>query len=134
LLANTEFSSDESCLKYAAFPKRNPDTQVLTTTRGEMKNWKTFTFKTWQELISALGKFQKVKNYIGWFFMDKDGPYYKISVNAFLSHIKSIEHYGDTREHYDFGWVGGTDDVGIIIGFTPLSQNGKTYSISIWGI
>jgi hypothetical protein len=133
-LASAEFSSDDSCLKYAAFPRRDSEAPGQRTTRGKVTNWNNFTFRTWQELISALGKFQQVKNYIGWFFIDADGPYYKVSVNAFLAHIKHISQYGTAHEHYDFGWVGAEDDVGIIIGYDHASTSPKKFAISMWGI
>jgi len=134
LLANAEFSGEASCLKYAAFPKKDDEGRVQTTTRGTLPNWNNFNFRTWQELISMLERFQQVKNYIGWFFADTDGPYYKISVNAFLSHIKSISQYGSTHEHHNFGWVGAQDDVGILIGYDHTSSSPKKFSVSVWGI
>ena len=133
-LSNVEFSSDVSCIKYAAFSTWDNNANVQTTTRGEVKNWNNFTYKTWHELISVLEKFQQVKNYIGWFFVDTDGPYYKVSVNAFLSHIQSISNYGIVHEHYDFGWVGADDDVGIIIEYNHTSFSDNQFEISIWGI
>lgn len=133
-LSNAEVNNDLSCIKYAAFSKWDVKNNVQTTSRGELTNWNNFTFKTWNELISVLEKFQKVKNYIGWFFIDPDGPYYKISVNAFLSHIQSIANYGITHEHYNFGWVGGEDDVGIIIEYNHTSPGDKNFVISVWGI
>jgi hypothetical protein len=133
-LASAEFSSDESCIKYAAFPTWDNEANVKTTTRGAVVDWKNFTFRTWQELISVLEKFQKVKNYIGWFFIDADGPYYRISVNAFLSHIKSIANYGIIQKHYDFGWVGANDDVGIIINYNHSASTVKKFEVSVWGI
>ena len=133
-LTNAEVSSDVSCMKYAAFSTWDNKTNVQTTTRGEVNNWNNFTFKTWHELISVLEKFQKIKNYIGWFFADPDGPYYKISVNAFLAHIKSISNYGITHEHYYFGWVGDEDDVGIIIEHKHTPSNDGKFEISVWGI
>lgn len=134
LLSNSEFSSDLSCIKYAAFPTWNNKSNLLTTTRGEIVDWKNFTFKTWHNLISVLEKFQKLKNYIGWFFVDTDGPYYKISLIAFISNIESISNYGTTHEHFNFGWVGADDDVGIIIGDNQLSSTPKKYEVSVWGI
>ena len=133
-LSNAEFSSDASCLKYAAFPARDNKATFQTTTRGEVVNWNNFTFKTWHELISVLEKFQQIKNYIGWFFIDTDGPYYRVSLNAFLSHIKSISNYGITHEHYDFGWVGAEDDVGIIIEYNHISSTSNKFEVSVWGI
>ena len=133
-LASAEVSNDVSCLKYAAFSIWDVKAHVQTTSRDKVTNWNNFTFKTWDDLISALKRFQKIKNYIGWFFIDTDGPYYKISVNAFLSHIQSIAKYGINHEHYDFGWVGGEDDVGIIIEHHHESPSGKDFGISVWGI
>ena len=121
-------------LNIAAFSKWDSKANVQTTTRGEVVDWKNFTFKTWHELISVLKKFQKIRNYIGWFFVDPDGPYYKVNVNAFLSHIESISNYGITHEHYDFGWVGGEDDVGIIIEYNQTSFSDNKFQISVWGI
>jgi len=132
-LALSEYSSEASCIKYAAFPKWDNTGNVQTTTRGSVKNWNNFSFKTWHELITALQKFQKVKNYIGWFFVDADGPYYKISINAFLSYIENLSDFCTTYERYDFGWIGEVDDIGIIIGRNPASSN-KKFNISIWGI
>lgn len=133
-LSNAEFSSDTSCIKNAAFPMWEADADVQTTTRGKLKNWNNFTFKTWQDLIAALKRFQQVKNYIGWFFADTDGPYFKMSVNAFLAHIQSISNYGITHEQYNFGWVGAEDDVGIIIGCDHESSDDNKFEISVWGI
>jgi len=133
-LSNAEFSTDVSCIKKAAFSIWDVNANMRTTTRGKMKNWNNFTFKTWQELIAAIGRFQQVKNYIGWFFADTDGPFFKISVNAFLSHIKSISEYGTTHEHYNFGWVGAEDDVGIIIEYNHTSFSDNKFAISVWGI
>ena len=133
-LSHAEYSGEVSCLKYAAFPKWDDIAKVQSTTRGEVKNWNNFTFKTWHELIAVLKKFQEVKNYIGWFFMESDGPYYRININAFLAHIQSISDYGITYEHYNFGWVGEFDDVGIIIGKNHTSSSGNELNISIWGI
>ena len=134
LLSNAEFSSDLSCIKYAAFPTLDNKSNLQTTTRGEVADWKNFTFKTWHDLISVLEKFQKLKNYIGWFFVDSDGPYYKVSLIAFLSNIESISNYGITHEHFDFGWVGAEDDVGIIIGDNQISSAAKKFQVSVWGI
>jgi hypothetical protein len=133
-LANTEFSGEVTCIKYAAFPKWTDTAEVKTTTRGPVKNWNKINFKTWHELIAILKKFQKVKNYIGWFFIDAEGPYYKTSLNTFLSYIQNISDYCTTSEHYNFGWVGEVDDVGIIIGTNPASSTHKEYHISIWGV
>ena len=133
-LVTAEYSSGNSCAKYAAFPKWDDRGNLQTTTRGELKNWNNFTFKTWHELIAMLQKFQKVRNYIGWFFIDADGPYYKTSLNAFLSYIKSISDYCIRYEHNNFGWVGEVDDVGIIIGKNPASSDNNEFNISLWGI
>ena len=134
LLASAEFSNDIACMKYAAFPKWDAHANMLTTSRGDIKNWNNFTFKTWPELITALAMFQKVKNYIGWFFENRDGQYYKISINAFLSNIQSISDYGTAHGHYDFGWVGADDDVGIIIERSLTPSGGNEFRISVWGI
>ena len=133
-LSYAEVRNDASCIKNAAFSAWDVTSNVQTTTRGNVKNWNNLTFKTWQELIAALARFQHVKNYIGWFFEDKDGPYFKISVNAFLSHIQSIAKYGITNGHYDFGWVGAEDDVGIIIQYNHTSLRTNKFEISLWGI
>lgn len=133
-LSDAEISSDATCIKYAAFPAWDNNANIQTTTRGKVTDWRNFTFKTWRELISVLEKFQKVKNYIGWFFVDADGPYYKISVNAFLANIKSIANYGIMHKHYDFGWVGDADDVGIIISYNRISSTSNKFEVSVWGI
>jgi hypothetical protein len=133
-LADVEYSNDVTCIRYAAFPAWDNEADILTTTRGKVIDWKNFTFKTWRELISVLEKFQKVKNYIGWFFADDDGPYYKISVNAFLANIKSIANYGIMHKHYNFGWVGDADDVGIIISYNRISSTANKFEVSVWGI
>ena len=133
-LSSAEFSSDASCIKYAAFPMWDNEADIKTTTRGEVIDWKNFTFKTWHELISVLAKFQQVKNYIGWFFVHPDGPYFRISLNAFLSNIESISKYGKTHEHYYFGWVGAEDDVGIAIEYNHKSSTPNKFEISVWGI
>jgi hypothetical protein len=133
-LSHAEYSSEVSCIQYAAFPKWDDKANVQTTTRGKVKNWNNFTFKTWQELISLLAKFQQVKNYIGWFYIDTNGPYYRISLNAFLSHIQSISDYAIKNEHYNFGWVGGVDDIGIIIEKNHTASVDNEFMISIWGI
>lgn len=133
-LAKAEYSSEISCIKYAAFPKGNHTANVQTTSRGDVKNWNNFTFKTWHELITVLKKFQHVKNYIGWFFIDADGPYYRTSLNAFLSYIQSISDYCISYDHHNFGWVGEVDDVGIIIGKNHASSNNNELNISIWGM
>ena len=133
-LADVEFSGEADCIKYAAFSKWDDKSGVRTTSRGDLKNWNHFTFNTWNELMSVLKKFQQVKNYIGWFFIDADGPYYKMSINAFLSHIQSISNYATNNDRYDFGWVGGADDVGIIIGHNQPPSKDNKFRISIWGI
>lgn len=133
-VANAEFSNDLSCIKNAAFPMWDGKAGVLRTTRGPVKNWNNFTFTTWNELITALSRFQHVKNYIGWFFADKDGPYFKVSVNAFLAHIQSVASYGIANEHFDFGWVGAEDDVGILIEYDHASPRDKKFAISMWGL
>ena len=132
-----EFSSDPSCIDNAAFPSWNEEGKTLTSSRGRVKGWNNFKFKSWQDLISLLKKFSKVRNYIGWFFVEADGPYYRISLNAFLDHIDGLSEYANKQEKYDFGWVGQSDDVGIIIGHHPANspQNGdKQFEISIWGM
>jgi hypothetical protein len=134
-LSDAEVSSDASCMRYAAFPVRDKEARIKTSTRGAaVGDWKNFSFRTWQELISLLERFQKVKNYIGWFFIDADGPYYRISVNAFLAYIKSIANYGIMQKHYDFGWVGANDDVGIIITYNNSASAMKKFDICVWGI
>jgi hypothetical protein len=133
-LSKAECSSEVSCIKYAAFPKWDDKANVQTTTRGKVKNWNNFAFKTWQKLISVLTKFQQVKNYIGWFYIDTNGPYYRISLNAFLSHIQSISDYAINNEHYNFGWIGEVDDIGIIIEENHTSSSDNEFKISIWGI
>lgn len=133
-LAAAEISNDAACIKYAAFPERDPETEVLTTTRGKVIDWKYFTFRTWPELITVLKKFRQVKNYIGWFFTDIDGPYYRLSLNAFLSNIGSIEKYGVAQEQYDFGWVGADDDVGIIMTYSRVSSSANKFEVCVWGI
>ena len=133
-LSHAEYCSEISCIKNAAFPKWDKDINIITTSRGELRNWNNFKFKTWQELIAMLKKFHQVKNYIGWFFIEDDGPFFKISLNAFLSHIQHISNYGIKNAHYNFVWVGDIDDVGIIIGENPSQSNGNKFNISIWGI
>ncbi|HBI16261.1 MAG TPA: hypothetical protein DDY20_12265 [Desulfobulbaceae bacterium] len=133
-LSNAEFSSDPSCIRFAAFPSWDKVANAQTTTRGKVNDWKNFSFKTWQELVSVLARFRKIKNYIGWFFIDIEGPYYQMSVNAFLANIKSISHYATAHEHFDLGWVGSVDDVGIIIKFNHISTVSNKFEVSIWGI
>lgn len=133
-LSNAEASNDLSCIRNAAFPTRDVNSDVQTTTRGKVKNWHNLTFKTWEELVAALARFKQVKSYIGWFFADADGPYFKISVNAFLSHLQSISNYAIANAHYDFGWVGAEDDVGIIIQNDHTSSRANKFEISLWGI
>lgn len=133
-LAKTEYSNEVSCIKYAAFPKWVDSANVQTTTRGDVKNWMKINFKTWHELVAILKKFHEVKNYIGWFFIDTDGPYYRTSLNAFLSYTQSISDYCTKHEHYNFGWVGEVDDVGLLIGKNPAPSINEEYYISIWGI
>jgi len=133
-LSQAEYSIEESCIKYAAFPKWDNNNKLIATNRDELIGWNNYTFRSWGELISALKRFQQVKNYIGWFFIDHDGPYFKISLNAFLSHIPNISDYGILYGLYNYGWVGAVDNVGIIIEKNPKSQNDKKFNISIWGI
>lgn len=133
-LANVEYSDEISCIKFAAFPRWDDTAQAQTTTRGDVKNWNYFSFRTWQELIAVLKRFQQVKNYIGWFFIDADGPYYRISLNAFLANIRSISEYCSAHGNHNFGWVGDIDDVGIIIGENSSPPGSHAYTISIWGI
>ena len=133
-LANTEFSSEVSCVKYAAFQEWDEKANIVKTSRSNVKNWNNFNFSTWQELITVLKKFQQVKSYIGWFFIEQDGPYYSMSLNAFLSHIQEISNYGIRNKHYTFGWVGQFDDVGIIIDKNPIPSSDKELNICIWGI
>lgn len=133
-LANAEYSSDVSCMKYAAFPLQGHGAHGQMTSRGEMKNWNNLTFRSLNQLIAALEKFKKVKNYIGWFFIDATGPFYRISLNAFLSYIQNISDYCIAHEHHNFGWVGDADDVGIIIGKKHDATDNNEFNISIWGI
>lgn len=133
-LSGVEFSNEVSCMKHAAFPQWNEETNVISNSRGQITGWNNFNFKTWQELITVLEKFNKVKNFIGWFFIEHDGPYYRISLNAFLSHIPSMSNYGIQNDHYRFGWTGEVDDVGIIIEKNPIVSSDKKFNISIWGI
>lgn len=135
-IAASEYSSDESCIKKAAFPVWDTETNALTTSRGQVKNWNNIKFKSWQDLVSVLKKFSKVRNYIGWFFIDADGPYYRISLNAFFAHIDGLSEYAVKHDHYRFGWVGSPDDVGILIGYSDTSTgaNDKKFDISLWGM
>ena len=133
-LSTAEFSSDASCIKNVAFPESSGETNGEATTRGEAKKMNTIKFKTWQDLISVLRKFQKVKDFIGWFFVDTDGPYYRISLKAFFAHIEGISNYAVKHEHYNFGWVGSVDDIGIIVAHDHNSPGDKKFAISVWGI
>lgn len=133
-LSHVEYSSEEFCIRNAAFPVRDEAAHVVTSSRGKVKNWNNFNFKKWQELVAILKKFQKVKDYIGWFFIERDGPYYRISLKAFFSHITDISNYGVQNEHYNFGWVGEADDVGIIIEESQIGASEKKFSICIWGL
>lgn len=133
-LAASEFSSDNSCIKNAAFPNWNKETNTLTTTRGTIAGWNNFKFKTWDDIVAVLKKFQKVKNYIGWFFIDADGPYFRVSFTAFFNHIDEMTAYSKTHDHYTFGWVGDADDVGIIVQHNEATSGDKKFAISIWGL
>lgn len=134
-LLSAEFSCDPASIKNAAFPVLDKETNLQTTSRGKVKNWNNIKFKSWQDLISVLKKFSKVRNYIGWFFIDTDGPYYRISLNAFFAHIDRLSEYAVKHDHYNFGWVGSPDDVGIIIDHTASTDaKDKKFEISLWGM
>ena len=133
-IAHAECSNEISCIKNAAFPEWNNKINGMTTSRGKIANWNNFSFKSWQELIAVLKRFQQVKNYIGWFFLDREGPYFKVSLNAFLSNVPNISDYGSQTEHYDYGWVGEVDNVGIIIEKNNGMSTDRKFNISIWGI
>jgi len=133
-LSRAEYSNEVSCIKNAVFPRWKKNINEIKTSRDVISNWNNITFKTWQELINVLKRFKRVKNYIGWFFIDREGPYFKISLNAFLSHIQNISSYGEQNEHYNYGWVGEFDNVGIIIETTTISSSNKKFNIIIWGM
>ena len=133
-LSNVEFSSDISCLKYAAFSTWDMEADCQTTTRGQIPDWKNFTFKTWQDLIAFLKSFKISGNIQGYFFIDIDGPYYLINVHDFMSNIDSLSEYALRKEHFDFGWVGALTDSGIIVEFNQTSFCRNEFEISIWGI
>lgn len=133
-LSRAEFSSEDSCLRNGAFPEWDKEKNAIVASRGTVKNWNTFNFQSWQELIALLKRFKHVKDYVGWFFKEQDGPYFRISLKAFLAHIHNISVYAAQNEHYDFGWVCDVDDVGIIIGKNPTPASDKKFNISIWGL
>lgn len=133
-LSQAECEIDLSYLKNFTHQRWDNDTDDKPTNPERAICCNKFTFRSWSELITLLKKFQQVKNYIGWFFLDPDGPYFRISLNAFLSHVPHISDYGTQNDHYYFGWVGDSDNVGIIIGQNATASSDKKFNITLWGI
>lgn len=134
VLSKVEFTSDVSCLKYAAFPTWDMESDCQTTTRGKIEGWENETFKHWDEAINHLKSINIASKIKGWFFIDTDGPFYLLEWKDIKSILDDVSTYAEYHEHYDFGWVGESIDCGVILEFEHTSFCRNEFEVSKWGI
>ena len=134
VLSNSKYDSDISCLKYAAFPTWDIESDCQTTTRGIVDGWQNETFKYWDDLVEKIRNSDIENNLLGWFFIDTDGPFYLLEWCEMTRILDSISNYAKSNEHYDFGWVGANSDFGIIAEFEHTSFCRNEFEVSKWGI
>lgn len=134
VLASVIFSSDISCLKFAAFPTWDNEADCRTSTRGKIPGLKFTNFYKWHDLITEIEKIKIETEYEGWFFIDTDGPFYNLKGSEFSAILNGIFKYAEQNEHFDFGWVGATLDFGIIAEFDHTSFCRNDLELSVWGI
>lgn len=132
-LRNVEYSSEVSCIRYAAFSTWDEQLDCQTTTRGTIENWNNFTFKYWEDLIASFNSLPVNKS-VGWLFFNTGGPYYKIKFSELHNFINDIQIYTSKTEKYDFGWVGEEVDCGVVAEFNHTSFCRNEFELSVWGI
>ena len=132
-LEQVDFSSDENCLRYAAFSTWDHETDTQTTTRGPIESWRNLTFKYWSDLFATLRRFPS-RDHEGWLFFAIDGPYYKVKLSVLLLFLSELESFTSENETFDFGWVGADLDCGVIAEFNHTSFCRNDFELSVWGV
>jgi hypothetical protein len=134
LLENSEYKHDTACLKFSAFTTWDDDRDCETTTRGDIDGWEVQYFYTLVEVIRRVKETIPQSEVSGWFFINTDGPYFSLTLADFIRSLDGLNEYCERNEHYELGWVGKEQDMGVIIEFNHTSFCRNQLELCTWGL
>jgi hypothetical protein len=134
LLEKSEYQHNTACLKFAAFTTWDNDRDCETTTRGDIEDWEIHYFYTLIEVIRTVKATIPQTEVSGWFFISTDGPYFSLTLADFILSLDGLSEYCEKNNHYDLGWVGKEQDMGVIIEFNHTSFCRNQLELCTWGL
>lgn len=134
LLEKSEYQNETACLKFAAFTTWDYDRGCETTTRGDVEGWKIDYFYGLFEVIDRIKESIPQYDVLGWFFINTDGPYYSLTLADFIQNLDGISEYCERKNHFDVGWVGKDQDIGVVIEFNHTTFCRNQLELCSWGL